>query len=152
MMMSSDQILSIFSRLCGHIFSVQLIFMKLKVHHIYCSCNYFVNSPTHVVKTSLVKLVLFHPLNIFLPYKTFSNPMQLLKLHEIMKLPKICNDILEFIWINPYSVIIFLCCTQINRNMRILHVWIFRKMYWSAFCLAYGAKFCYRASNGWQKC
>ena len=38
-----------------------------------------------------------------------------------MKIPELCNDVLEFIWINPDSFINFLCCTHINHNMRILH-------------------------------
>ena len=66
-MTSSDQIPWIFSRLHGPIYSVQLILLKLKVQHIYSFCNYFMNSSAYVVKTSLIRLVLFHPLNTFLP-------------------------------------------------------------------------------------
>ena len=66
-MTSSDQILWIFSRLSSPIYSVKLQLLKLKVQHIYCFCNCFVNSPAHVVTTSLIKLILFHPLNTFLP-------------------------------------------------------------------------------------
>ena len=70
--MSSDQILWDFSRLRNRIYSVKLIFLKLKVQlYIYCYvhiyCNYFVNSPAYVVETSPVRLVLFHLLNTFLP-------------------------------------------------------------------------------------
>ena len=65
-MTSSGQILWIFSKLSGPIYSVKLIFLKLKMQHIYCFCNYFVNSPAHVVKTSLIRLFLFNPLNTFL--------------------------------------------------------------------------------------
>ena len=50
------------------------------------------------------------------------------------------------------QIVLFLCCTHIKRNMRILHVWNFRKMYLSMFCFAYGAKFCYWTRNRWQKC
>ena len=74
-------------------------------------------------------------------YKISSNPLLLThfsplvkKEHEIMKISEIYNDNLEFIWINPNNLIIFLCCTHINRNMRTpLHVWNFRKMHWSVF-------------------
>ena len=67
MMTSSDQILWIFWRVSGPIYSVKLILLKLKVQHIYYFSNYFVNSPAHFEKTSLIRLVLFHPLNTFLP-------------------------------------------------------------------------------------
>ena len=91
-------------------------------------------------------------------YKISSNPLLLTNFPQSLKKcmkwwksPRF-NDVFEFIWINPDSFIIFLCCTHINRNMRILHVWNFRKMYWSVFCFAYGAKFCYWPRDGWQKC
>ena len=72
MMTSSDQIIWIFSRLSGPIYSVKLIFLNLKIQHIllttiYFFCNYFLSSPVHVVKTSPTRIVLFHPLNTFLP-------------------------------------------------------------------------------------
>ena len=67
MMALSDQILWIFSRLNGSIYFVKKIFLKLKEQDIYFFCNYFVNSLVHVVKTSLIRLVLFHPLNTSLP-------------------------------------------------------------------------------------
>ena len=66
-MTSSDQTLWIFSRLSGRIYSVKLILLKLKVQQTHCFCNYFVNYPAHVVRSSLIRLVLFHPLNTFLP-------------------------------------------------------------------------------------
>ena len=68
--------------------------------------------------------------------------------HEILKIPEIYNDVLEFIWINPDSFIIFLCCTQINRNMHTRHVWNFRKIYLSVFCFACGPKSGYLSRTG----
>ena len=65
-MTSSDQILWIFSRLNGPIYSFKLILPTLNMQHIYCFCNYFVNPPSHLVTSSLIKLVLFHPLSTFL--------------------------------------------------------------------------------------
>ena len=106
--------------------------------------------PNTCCKVFLDKTGLIPPIkHILVWYKISLNPLpltnfpQLLKKHEIMKIPEIYNDVLQFIWINPDSFIIFLCCTHINRNMCILHVWNFRKMHWSVFCFAYGVKFCF---------
>ena len=140
MMTSSDQVLWNFSRLCGPIYFVQLIFLKLKVQHILLlqllrefSSTCCKNFPK---RTGLI----WPTKHILAWYKISSNPLKLIKLHEIMKIPKIHNDVLEFIWINPDSFKIFLCCNHITRNMRMFHVWNFRKMYWSVFCFAYCAK------------
>ena len=37
-----------------------------------------------------------------------------------MKIPEIYNDVLESIWINPDSFIIFLYCTYVKRNTCVL--------------------------------
>ena len=96
---------------------LKLILLELKMQHIYYFCNYFMNSPAHVVKSSLIRLVLFHPQHIFAWYKISSNPLLLtifpLLLKKYMKscssyIPEIHNDVLEFIWINPDSFIMFL--------------------------------------------
>ena len=71
-------------------------------------------------------------------------------MHESMTIPEMCNDTLTFIWIISDNFIIFLCCTNIIRNMCIINVWTFRKMHWSVYCFAYGAEFCYWARNGWK--
>ena len=55
-----------------------MIFLKLRMQHTHYFCNYFVNSPAHVIKTSLLRLVLFHPLiHILAWYKISSNPLLL---------------------------------------------------------------------------
>ena len=117
-----------FSRLSGPIYSVELILLKLMVQHICCFYNYFENSPDHAVRIFLAGLI--PPIEHILAwYKISLNPLLLTnfsvpkKMHEIIKIPEIYNDVPEFIWINPYSSILFLCCTHINCNMCILHVW-----------------------------
>ena len=60
-MMSSDQILWNFSRLCSLIYSVELIFLKLKVQHICCFYTYFLNSPVHGCKDFPDKTALTPP-------------------------------------------------------------------------------------------
>ena len=67
MMTSSDQNLWNFRWLKNPIYSVELIFLKLKVQHIYCLCNYFMNSSAHVVETPLIRLTLFLLIKTFFP-------------------------------------------------------------------------------------
>ena len=67
MMTSSDQNLWNFPWLKNPIYSVELIFLKLKVQHIYCFCNYLMNSPAHVVETSLIRPALFLLIKTFVP-------------------------------------------------------------------------------------
>ena len=103
-----------------------ILFLKQSAN---CFCNYFVNFPAHIVRfpwsdwfhsTHWTRSCLAY--NLFKP--TVSNKFSTVtkKMHESMKIFEIYNDTLESIWIIPDNFIIFLCCTKINRNMRILHV------------------------------
>ena len=116
-----------FSRLSGPIYSVELILLKLMVQHMlllqllrefsWSCCKDFPgwSYSTHWTHSCLIQNLFKHTV-----LTNFSVPK---KMHEIIKNPEIYNDVPEFIWINPYSSILFLCCTHINCNMCILHVW-----------------------------
>ena len=116
----------------------------------YCFSNYFVYS-VFVIRLILFDFIL--PTELILAwYSICSNPLLVItfpvteKMHENMKAPEMCNDILEFTWIIPNNFIIFLCCNDMNRCIglcMILHTmldsvvgqWMDGKNVWKRFYL-----------------